>query len=138
MYLTAIIDVYSRYIVAWGVSNSLDMESSLKVVREAVIVHGKPNILNSDQGSQFTSKEYVEFLKLNDIKISMDSKGRALDNIFIERFWRTIKYQLIYLNAYENGLDLYIGIKNWLNRYHNRDHQGIDRKKPCNLYDIAA
>jgi len=138
MYLTAIIDVYSRYIVAWGVSNSLDTESSLKVVREAVSVHGKPDILNSDQGSQFTSKEYVEYLKFNDIKISMDSKGRALDNIFIERFWRTIKYQLIYLNAYENGLNLYKGIKNWLNRYHNRDHQGLNRKKPCNLYDIAA
>ena len=138
MYLTAIIDVYSRYIVAWGLSNSLDADASLRVVKEAVAIHGKPGILNSDQGCQFTCKEYVEYLKGEQIQISMDGKGRALDNIYIERFWRTIKYQYIYLNPVNNGLELYQGIKKWINRYHNRDHQGIERNKPALIYRNAA
>lgn len=138
MYLTAIIDVYSRYIVAWGLSNSLDADSSLSVVKDAVATHGKPEILNSDQGSQFTCKEYVEYLRDNSIQISMDGKGRALDNIFIERFWRTIKYQYIYLNPVDNGVDLYIGIKKWIERYHHRDHQGIGREKPVNKFNMVA
>lgn len=138
MYLTAIIDVYSRYIVGWGLSNSLDAAASLSVVKASIEIHGKPEILNSDQGSQFTCKEYVEFLKSQNIRISMDGKGRALDNIYIERFWRTIKYQHIYLNPAKNGLDLYLGIKKWIERYHNRDHQGIDRKKPKTIYQNAA
>ncbi len=138
MYLTAIIDVYSRFIVGWGLSNSLDAETSLEVVRVAVSTHGEPEILNSDQGSQFTCKEYVNYLKKQNIKISMDGKGRALDNIYIERFWRTIKYQHIFLNPANNGLDLYTGIKKWINRYHNRDHQGIERKKPKNIFKNAA
>lgn len=110
MYLTAIIDVYSRYIVGWGLSNSLDAESSLEVVRNAIAKHGKPQIFNSDQGSQFTCRQYVEYLKQQEIRISMDGKGRALDNIYIERFWRTIKYQHIYLNPAEDGISLYMGI----------------------------
>lgn len=138
MYLTAIIDVYSRYIVGWGLSNSLDADASLDVIKKAVEIHGKPEILNSDQGCQFTCKSYIEYLKDNDIQISMDGKGRALDNIYIERFWRTIKYQYIYLNPKDNGLDLYLGIKNWLERYHNRDHQGIDREKPKHRFNLAA
>lgn len=137
MYLTAIIDVYSRYIVGWGISNSLDTESSLRVVREAVKVHGAPEILNSDQGCQFTDKQYVGFLKEQGIRISMDGKGRALDNIYIERFWRTIKYQHIYLHAYKDGLELYKGIRNWLERYHNRTHQG-SKGKPIKMYKKVA
>ena len=138
MYLTAIIDLYSRYIVSWGLSNSLDAESSLRVVREAVETHGTPEILNSDQGSQFSCLDYVNYLKINKIQISMDGKGRALDNVFIERFWRTIKYQYIYLNPADNGFELYRGIKRWLKRYHNRDHQGIGRQKPQKLFGQAA
>ena len=138
MYLTAIIDVYSRYIVGWGLSNSLDAESSHKVIREAIAKHGCPEILNSDQGVQFTCKAYVELLKKHPIKISMDGKGRALDNIYIERFWRTIKYQYIYLNPASNGFELYQGIKNWLERYHYRDHQGIEREKPSRRFYDAA
>jgi len=138
MYLTAIIDVYSRFIVGWGLSNSLDAESSLEVVKEAVSTHGEPEILNSDQGSQFTCKEYITYLKSHTIKISMDGKGRALDNIYIERFWRTIKYQHIFLNPADNGLDLFSGIKKWIDRYHNRDHQGIERRKPKNIFQNAA
>jgi len=138
MYLTAIIDVFSRYIVGWGLSNSLDAGSSIRVVKEAVAIHGKPQILNSDQGCQFTCKEYIEYLKAEHIQISMDSRGRALDNIYIERFWRTIKYQYIYLNPVNNGLELYKGIKKWIERYHNRDHQGINRMKPNIIYYDAA
>ena len=90
MYLTAIIDVYSRYIVGWGISNSLDSEASLNVLKQVMKDYGKPEIINSDQGSQFTCKDWIDYLKEKSIKISMDGKGRALDNIFIERFWRTL------------------------------------------------
>ncbi len=138
VYLTAIIDVYSRYIVGWGLSNSLDAQASLEVVKQAVATHGVPEILNSDQGSQFTCKEYVGYLKEKKIGISMDGKGRALDNIYIERFWRTIKYQHIYLRPAKDGVELYRGINQWLERYHNRKHQGIDRVKPVILYKNAA
>lgn len=138
MYLTAIIDVYSRFIVGWGLSNSLDAASSLNVVKKAVDQYGTPTILNSDQGSQFTCKEYIDYLKSNGIQISMDGKGRALDNIFIERFWRTIKYQYIYLNPSASGVDLFIGIKKWIEKYHFRAHQGIHRKKPVDIYKMVA
>ena len=138
MYLTAIIDVYSRYIVGWGLSNTLDAASCLEVLRNAINQHGKPEIINSEQGSQFTCRQYVEYLKTKGIKISMDGKGRALDNIYIERFWRTIKYQHIHLFPAVDGLSLYMGIKKWLERYHYRSHQGIDRNKPSTLYLNAA
>lgn len=137
MYLTAIIDVYSRAIMAWGLSNTLDAQASLEVVKQAIKTHGRPEILNSDQGSQFTCLQYVELLKKENIKISMDGKGRALDNIYIERFWRTIKYQHIYLNPAEDGITLYRGIKKWVERYHNRNHQGINQK-PIEKYKNAA
>lgn len=137
MYLTAIIDVFSRAIMAWGLSNTLDAQASLEVVKQALRTNGKPEILNSDQGSQFTCLEYVELLKKESIKISMDGKGRALDNIYIERFWRTIKYQHIYLNPAEDGITLYRGIKKWMERYHNRNHQGIN-EKPIKKYKNVA
>ena len=138
MYLTAIIDVYSRYIVGWGLSNSLAAEASLRVVRQAIADHGPPEILNSDQGSQFTCLDYVDYLKEQGIRISMDGKGRALDNIYIERFWRTLKYQHIYLNPANDGRQLFLGIERWLHRYHHRDHQGIGRIKPILKYQNAA
>ena len=130
LYLTAIIDVYSRYIVGWNISNTLDAAASLQVVRQAVQDHGTPEILNSDQGSQFTCLEYVEYLKSQGIQISMDGKGRALDNIYIERFWRSIKYRWIYLNPASDGQELHDGIEKWIDRYHNRKHQGNGRVKP--------
>lgn len=138
MYLTAIIDVYSRYIVGWGLANTLAAEASLGVVRQAIAEHGAPEILNSDQGSQFTCSEYVSYLREQGIAISMDGKGRALDNIYIERFWRTIKYQHIFLNPADDGRQLYQGIEEWLHRYHHRDHQGIGRVKPIQRYRNAA
>jgi len=138
MYLTAIIDVHSRYIVGWGLSNSLDASESLSVVAQAVKKHGAPKILNSDQGSQFTCKTYVEYLKKENISISMNSKGRCIDNIYIERFWRTLKYQYIYLNPACGGLELYLGIQQWFTKYHYRRHQGIALQKPIDKYKSAA
>lgn len=137
MYLTAVIDVYSRKIVAWGLSNTLDAEASLRVVRKAIEEHGAPEILNSDQGSQFTCKEYVKLLKKQKIKISMDGKGRALDNIFIERFWRSIKYRHVHLNPASDGLELFRGIDKWMEKYNRRKHQGTG-EKPDLRYKKAA
>jgi len=99
MYLTAIIDLYSRYVVAWGLSNTLDAECSFRVLKNAISQYGKPEIINSDQGCQFTCELWIQYLEGNDIKISMDGKGRAIDNIFIERLWRSVKYDYVYVNG---------------------------------------
>ena len=139
MYLVAIIDVYSRFVVGWGLSNSQGDEFCIEVLKEAIKRYGKPEIFNSDQGVQFTCKEFIEELSKNDIKISMDGKGRAIDNIFIERLWRSVKYENIYLNAYANGLDLYQGMKEYFDFYNNeRVHQSLGYKLPSVLYRQAA
>lgn len=139
MYLTAIIDVYSRYIVGWGLSNTLEAEASLSVLKQAIKDHGKPEIINSDQGSQFTCEQWVEYLNKNGVKISMDGKGRAIDNIFIERFWRSLKYDHVYLHPASDGLELYQGIKKYFNYYnHELPHQGIDHRVPVSLYRSVA
>lgn len=138
MYLTAIIDVYSRKIISWGLSNSLAAECCLEVLQEGIRKHGKPYIVNSDQGAQFTCEDWVEKLKLEGIKISMDGKGRAIDNIFIERFFRTIKQRYIYLNPAENGIELFLGIKDFMKKYNNRRHQGIGRISPNKKYHQVA
>ena len=139
LYLTAIIDLYSRYIVGWGISNTLAAESSHNVLKEAIDRYGKPEIINSDQGSQFTCDEWISYLGKNEIKISMDGKGRAIDNIFIERFWRTLKVDYVYIRPAEDGLELYEGLKEFMDYYNNHQpHQGIDRKIPVNMYKLAA
>ena len=139
MYLFAIIDVYSRYIVNWGVSNSMTAEWCASVIKDAMATHGKPEIMNSDQGSQFTSDVYINLLKENNIKISMDGKGRAIDNIYIERFWRSIKYEDIYLKMYENGTDLYDGINVYIQKYNEeRPHQSLNYDTPKKWYNNAA
>lgn len=134
MYLTAVIDVYSRYILGWQLSNSLDKETQTDLVKELFEEYGTPEIINSDQGSQYTSENWVNCLRSNNVKISMDGKGRAKDNIYIERFWRSIKYDYIYLNPIENGMELYRGIDNFIKKYNKRKHQGIGRIKPIKLY----
>jgi putative transposase len=139
LYLTAIIDVYSRYIVGWGISNTMEAEATLSVLKQAINDHGRPEIINSDQGSQFTCEHWVTFLKKEDIRISMDGKGRAVDNIFIERFFRTLKYNHVYLHPANDGLELYQGIKTYI-RYYNesKPHQGIDHQIPADVYKRAA
>ena len=139
LYLTAIIDIYSRYVVGWGISNSLDASCSLNVTKEAIERHGKPEIINSDQGSQFTCHEWIELLEKEEIKISMDGKGRAIDNIFIERFWRSVKYDYVYIKVPSDGLELYQGLKEYMDYYNNRlCHQGIDHQIPAKRYYQAA
>jgi len=139
LYLTAIIDVYSRYVVGWGLSNSLEAQSSHMVLKEAIRRHGKPEIINSDQGCQFTCKDWIEYLKKENIQISMDGKGRAIDNIFIERFWRSLKYDYVYLRPANDGLELYNGLEEYIGYYnHELAHQGIGRKIPASLYKQVA
>jgi putative transposase len=109
------------------------------VLKEALQKHGKPEIFNTDQGSQFTSEVFIDVLKANEIKISMDGKGRALDNIFIERLWRSVKYENIYLNVYENGADLFKGLTRYFDFYNNvRIHQSLNYDTPGKRYHIAA
>lgn len=142
MYLTAIIDVYSRFIVGWDVFNSLDAENSLQVFKKAIAQYGMPEIINSDQGSQFTCALWTDFIEKKQkgqIKISMDGKGRATDNIFIERFWRTIKRDYIYLCPPGNGTELYQGIQGFIDYYNNKkSHQGIGRSVPATIYRQVA
>jgi len=138
MYLTALIDVYSRYIVSWGLYNSLAAVNCLNVLKEGILINGKPEIINSDQGSQFTCDLWIEHLEKHEIKISMDGKGRAIDNIYIERFWRSIKQDYIYIHPASDGLELYKGINQHIDYYNNiQPHQGIDRKIPVRLYKKA-
>jgi putative transposase len=135
LYLTAIIDLYSRYVVGWGISNTLEASFSLGVMQEAIARHGKPAIINSDQGSQFTCHLWTDFVESNDIKISMDGKGRAIDNVFIERLWRSVKYDYVYIKIPSDGLELYQGLKHYFDYYNNRlCHQGIDNQIPSKLY----
>lgn len=134
IYLVALIDVYSRYIVGWSLSFELDTENCLDALQMA-LSHGKPEIINSDQGCQLTSNLWIERLIQLGIKISMDGKGRCQDNIYIERFWRTIKYEAIYLNEYNNYQELYLGIKNYIIFYNERrPHQSLKYQTPKIIY----
>lgn len=127
MYCTAIIDLYSRMIVGWGISNTLEAKWCLNVLETAIEQYGTPEIINSDQGSQFTSSLWVHTLEEKKIRISMDGKGRAIDNRFIERFWRTLKTNHIYLHPAENGLELYEGINEYISYYNTEKvHQTIN------------
>lgn len=125
MYMTAFIDVYSRKIMGWGISNSMSKKWCLNVLADTIAKHGKPEILNSDQGSQYTSVEWTNFLEKNEIKISMDGKGRATDNVWIERFWKSLKYDYIYLNPCDDGFELFDGVQNHIEYYNQKIHQTI-------------
>lgn len=139
MYLTAIIDVYSRFVVGWNVFNNLEAENCIEVFMDAIKKYGKPNILNSDQGSQFTSSLWINSLQNEKVTISMDGKGRAIDNIFIERLWRTVKQDYIYISPVDNGLELFKGLKTFFDHYNkHKTHQGINRVTPITLYTPAA
>lgn len=139
MYLCAVIDVYSRYVVGWGVSNTMSAEWCAGIMEEAIGRHGTPEIVNTDQGSQFTSEAFTSLLREQGITISMDGKGRAIDNIFIERLWRTLKYEHVYLHVCEDGLSLYQGLEQYLDFYNNeRLHQSLGYKSPESFYEYAA
>lgn len=137
MYLTAIIDIYSRFVVGWKLSNSLAGENCIEALREAIKRHGKPDIVNSDQGSQFTCAAWIKELTDSGIQISMDGRGRATDNAHIERLWRSVKYDYVYLNPPADGYDLADGLKRYFRKYNYRlKHQGINRVTPSSLYHI--
>lgn len=138
-YLTAIIDLYSRFVVGWGLTNSLEADKTHEVLKKAIQANGKPEIINSDQGSQFTCLEWTEYLSKMEIQMSMDGKGRAIDNIFIERLWRSVKYDHVYLWPAEDGIELFNGLKKYFSHYnYHLAHQGIGRQIPASLYHQAA
>jgi len=133
-YLVAVIDWFSRYVLSWELSNTLDVHFCLNALDKA-LRKGKPGILNTDQGSQFTSNIYVQRILSQNISLSMDSKGRAFDNIFIERLWRSLKYEDIYLKDYQNIPELNEGLKKYFNFYNNeRSHQSLNYKTPIEIY----
>lgn len=145
MYLVAIIDpggepLYSRKVLTWSLSNTLEVNFCTNILQEALDTYGKPDIFNrratpSDQGSQFTSNEFTALLEQNNVRISRDVRGRALDNIFIERFWRSLKYEHVYLNPAADGLALYEGIHHYIQHYnYHRPHQSLDYKTPFEVF----
>lgn len=140
LYLFAIMDLRSRCIVGWSLSNTMEADWVISTLKQAITQYGKPEIINSDQGSQFTSREYVDYIKsLESTKISMDGKGRAIDNVFIERFWRTIKYDKLYLYTIENGHHALELCEEFMEYYnHKRMHSSINDKTPMQVYKEAA
>lgn len=136
VYLIAIMDLFSRKILSWQLSNTLDTEFCLAVLDEAIMMYGIPAIFNTDQGSQFTSEAFIEKLKSNKIRISMDGKGRALDNIYVERLWRSLKYEEIYLNEYRSMEDLKTALKRYFEFYNTeRFHQSLEYATPDEMYN---
>ena len=134
LYLVAIIDWYSRYVLSWRLSNTLDVSFCLEALEEA-LDKGTPIIFNSDQGSQFTSKEFTQLLLDKGIKVSMDGRGRVFDNIFIERLWRSVKYEDVYLKGYETCKDVIDGLGSYFPFYNNqRPHQALGYKVPYEIY----
>ena len=135
VYLIAILDIYSRKILSWEISNTMDTQFCINALDKAIKRYGRPEIFNTDQGSQFTSKDFTRILKKNKIKISMCSKGRATDNIYIERVWRTIKYEHIYLHNYETLKELKKGVTDYFKFYNKkRFHQALFYIRPDEIY----
>lgn len=135
MYLVAIMDWHSRKVLSWRVSNTLDADFCVEALNDAINRFGCPEIFNTDQGSQFTSKEFTDVLKDNGIKISMDGRGRCQDNIFVERLWWTLKYHYVYLRTFENGSELRKGLKHWFGYYNQeRFHQSLGNLTPNEVY----
>ena len=134
-YLIAIQDWYSRKILSWRLSPTLDLSFCLDAQREALATYGAPTIFNTDQGSHFTASAWVDVLKAHGVAISMDGKGRALDNVFIERFWRSLKYEYVFLHPVENGTELKAGLKGYIAWYNqSRPHSSLDALTPDAVY----
>ena len=146
LYLVAIMDWYSRKVLSWRLSNTMDTTFCIEALDEALDKYGAPEIFNTDQGAQFTSEDFTSVLKSSDIEISMDGKGRWMDNVFIERLWRSLKYEEVYLKAYDTVAEAKAGIGEWIRFYnHERTHQSLGRQTPEQVYlnsksskDLAA
>ena len=135
LYLVAIMDWYSRKVLSWRLSNTLDAAFCVEALDEALVLYGPPEIMNTDQGSQFTSLEFTETLKEAGIRISMDGKGRWMDNIFIERLWRSLKYEGVYLHELATGSEAREVIGHWSSRYNDeRPHSSLDGRTPTEVY----
>jgi putative transposase len=135
VYLTAVIDWYSRLVLSWRISNTLDSDFCVDALNDALRLYGKPEIFNTDQGSQFTSDDFIDVLKDNDIQISMDGKGRWVDNVFVERLWRSLKWEEVYPKCYDTVFEAKAGISAYFNFYNNeRLHQALDYKTPNEIY----
>jgi len=131
----AVMDWNSRKVLSWRVSNTLDAYFCVEALEEAIDRFGTPEIFNTDQGAQFTSRTFTECLKDHDIKISMDGRGRVQDNIFIERLWWTVKHHYLYLHAFDNGIQLRTGLNEWFHFYNQeRFHQALDNLTPDEVY----
>lgn len=138
MYLVAIIDWFSRYVVSWALSNTLDTQFCLDALHDAMNKHENPVIFNTDQGCQFTSKEFTNTILEADIQLSMDGRGRALDNIFVERLWRSVKYECVYLNEFGTVPELYAGLEQYFSFYNERRiHQSLGYKTPKKIHYAA-
>jgi putative transposase len=134
-YLVAIMDWASRKALAWRLSNTLDTSFCTEALEEAIGNYGTPEIFNTDQGSQFTSDDFTDMLKKNNIRISMDGQGRWMDNLFVERLWKSVKYEDIYLKAYNSISEVRKGLTTWFDRYNRwRRHQGLDNRTPDEVY----
>jgi putative transposase len=135
VYLVAILDLYSRKVMSWCTSNTLSSDFCVEALQEALTRFGKPEIFNTDQGSQFTAEVFTDTLQANAISISMDGKGRWVDNVFVERLWRSVKYEEIYLHAYETPQEVNAALNRYFNFYNSRrPHQALDQRTPDALY----
>jgi len=133
-YLVAVMDWFSRYVISWELSNTLETSFCLTAL-DTALACGTPEIFNSDQGSQFTSADFIKVLKNRDISISMDGRGRCLDNVFIERLWRSVKYELIYPGDFADGRQLWAALEDWFTFYnHSRPHQSLNYRVPAALF----
>ncbi len=136
MFLVAVMDWYSRKVLSFKLSNTLDTDFCLEAVEEAIRIYGPPEIFNTDQGAQFTSRAFIGLLEQHQIRISMDGRGRVQDNIFIERLWWTTKYQYLYLRSFDNGSALRVGLEEWFRFYNQeRPHQMFDILTPDEVYN---
>ena len=134
MYLVAVLDWFSRHVLSWRLSNSMDADFCIEALDDALQT-ATPEIFNTDQGAQFTSREHTDKLKSHGVSISMDGKGRAIDNVMIERLWRTVKYEEVYLKEYTTGTDLYKGLRSYFDFYaRERKHSSLDRQTPAEVY----
>ena len=134
-YLVSIMDWFSRKVLSWSISNTLEVTFCVESLEKTIAYYGTPEIFNSDQGSQFTANRFTDILKDKDIQISMDGKGQCYDNIFIERLWRSLKYELIYIKPFEDGVHLLSEVNEWFRWYNDeRPHQSLDYRTPDEVY----
>jgi putative transposase len=137
-FLVAIIDWFSRAVLAWRISNTMAVDFCVEALEDAFGHHGPPDIFNTDQGAQFAALEFTEVLRLREVRISMDGKGRCRDNIFVERLWRSLKYEEVYLQAYEDVREAREGVGRWFRFYnHRRPHQALENQTPMEVYQAS-